>query len=174
MGKLSKIKLFFFRFLIYFIIILWPFIKLQNIFQNVEEFKNSLFRNLAFYNFKFDPKENNDSILIFFFFYTCAECIFSILGLFNFFIGHLFSMILFFITNYIYFNPFMEENKIKLVNTKIELFYNIGIFFALGLLAFDPRKEEKKETENNPPPINIEDEDIKRTMPVKKNKKIKK
>ena len=174
MGKLNKIKLFFFRFLIYFIIILWPFIKLQNIFQNVEEFKNSLFRNLSFYNFKFDPKENNDSILIFFFFYTCAECIFSILGLFNFFIGHLFSMILFFITNYIYFNPFMEENKIKLVNTKIELFYNIGIFFALGLLAFYPIEEEKKETKNNPPPINIEDEDMKRTMPVKKNKKIKK
>ena len=172
MGKLNKLKNFFFRLLIYFVVLLWPYSKLQNLYQNVEGFKNAVFRNLAFYKFKFDPKENNDFILITFFFYTLLECIFSTLGLFNFFIGHIFSMIFFVITNFIYFNPFMEENKIKLVNTKIELFYNIGVFFALGILAFYSEKEEKIiEKEKVEPPKNLEDDDMKRTMPVKKSKK---
>ena len=172
MGKLNKLKNFFFRLLIYFVVLLWPYSKLQNLYQNVEGFKNAVFRNLAFYKFKFDPKENNDFILITFFFYTLLECIFSTLGLFNFFIGHIFSMIFFVITNFIYFNPFMEENKIKLVNTKIELFYNIGIFFSLGIIAFYPKEEEKIiENENVEPPKILEDDDMKRTMPVKKSKK---
>ena len=173
MGVASKMKNFFFRLLIYFIIFLWPYMKLQNLFQNVEEFKSSLLKNLAFYQIKFNPKENGDLILIVFFFYTSAECIFALIGLFNFFIGHLFSLIFFIITNFIYFNPFMEENNIKLVNTKVELFYNIGIIFSLGILTFYPREEEKQEKEIETP-INLEDEEMKKSMPVKKNKKAKK
>ena len=177
MGKLNKLKHFFFRFLIYFVVLLWPYTKLQNLYQNVEGFKNAIFRNLAFYKFQFDPKANNDSILIFFFFYTLLECIFSILGLFNYFIGHLFSMIFFVITNFIYFNPFMPENKLTLVDPKIELFYNIGIFFSLGILAFYPKEEEEEKKEKDIEKEKaehakiLEDEDMKRTMPVKKSKK---
>ena len=156
-------------------VLLWPYSKIQNIYQNVESFKNAVFRNMAFYKFQFDPKANNDSILIFFFFYTLLECIFSTLGLFNYFIGHLFSMIFFVITNFIYFNPFMEENKITLVNPKIESFYNIGIFFCLGILAFYPYEKEKEEKKIENEKVEqakiLEDEDMKRTMPVKKNKK---
>ena len=54
MGVASRIKNFFFRLLIYFIIFLWPYMKLQNLFQNVEEFKSSLLKNLAFYQIKSD------------------------------------------------------------------------------------------------------------------------
>ena len=171
MSLLNKIKHFFYRFLIYFIVLLWPYTKLHNLYQNVEDFKKSIFKNLTYYKINFDPKANNDLILIFFFFYTCAECLFSTLGLFNFYIGHIFSMIFFLITNFIYFNPFMDENRIKLLNTKPELFYNIGIFFALGVLAFYPKLEEKKEPENAPPKmISLEDDEMKKTMPVKKIK----
>ena len=174
MGKLNKIKHFFFRLLIYFIIILWPAVRLYNLFQDVEGFKKAVFRNLAFYNFKIEPDENSDLILIIFFCYTMSELIFSILGLFNFFIGHIFTMILFFIINFIYFNPFMEENRLHLVNPKIESFYNIGIFFSLGIIAFNPIQEEKEEEKPLEKPVNLEDEEMKRTMPVKKNKKLKK
>ena len=177
MGKLNKLKHFFFRLLIYFIIILWPASKLHNIFQDVEGFKKAIFRNLSYYNFKIDPNsnENSELILIIFFCYTMAEFIFSLLGLFNLYIGHLFSMIFFFITNFIYFNPFLEENKLKLVNPKIESFYNIGIFFSLGVLAFSPIHDEKVEEKPLEKPINLEeDEEMKKSMPVKKNKKLKK
>ena len=173
MGVLDKIKHFFLRFLIYFVVILWPYSKLQNLFQHVEEFKSSIFKNLAFYKIKFDPKENGDLILIIFFFYSCAECFFAIMGLFNFFIGHIFSIIFFVITNFIYFNPFMEENKIKLLNTKVELFYNIGIIFSIGIIAFYPKQEEKKEKKIETP-VNLEDDEMKKSMPVKKSKKNKK
>ena len=173
MGVLDKIKHFFLRFLIYFVVILWPYSKLQNLFQHVEEFKSSIFKNLAFYKIKFDPKENGDLILIIFFFYSCAECFFGIMGLFNFFIGHIFSIIFFVITNFIYFNPFMEENKIKLLNTKVELFYNIGIIFSIGIIAFYPKQEEKKEKKIETP-VNLEDDEMKKSMPVKKSKKNKK
>ena len=173
MGVLDKIKHFFLRFLIYFVVILWPYSKLQNLFQHVEEFKSSIFKNLAFYKIKFDPKENGDLILIIFFFYSCAECFFGIMGLFNFFIGHIFSIIFFVITNFIYFNPFMEENKIKLLNTKVELFYNIGIIFSIGIIAFYPKQEEKKEKKIETP-VNLEDDEMKKSMPVKKSKKTKK
>ena len=171
MGKLLKIKNFFFRLLIYFVVILWPYTKLQNIYQDVEQFKNSIFRNLSFYHIRFDQKGYDDLILITFFFYSCAECVFAILGLFNYFIGHIFSMIFFVITNFIYFNPFMEPNKIKIVNTKVELFYNIGVFFSLGILAFHPEEEEKKEKDTVEPPKNLEDDEMRKSMPVKKNKK---
>ena len=173
MGVLNTIKNFFLRLLIYLVVLLWPLSKLQNLYQNVEEFKKIIFRNLALYKFKFDPKENNDSILIFFFFYTCAECLFSILGIFNFAIGHIFSIILFVLTNFIYFNPFIEENSIKLLNTKPELFYNIGILISLGLLAFYPKIEEKNQQPQNEisKTLNFEDEEMKKSMPVKKNKK---
>ncbi len=175
MGVFSKLKDFFLRFLIYFVIILWPYTKLQNLFQNVEEFKNSIFKNLAFYKIKFDPKENSDLILIIFFFYSCAEFIFALLGLFNFFVGHIFSIIFFIITNFIYFNPFMDENRIKLVNTKIELFYNIGIIFSIGIVAFYPKQEEKKDDNKKiETPVNLQDDEMKKSMPVKKNKKNKK
>ena len=174
MGCGTKLKNFFIRLLVYFIVMLWPYVKLQNLFQNVEDFKKSIFNNLAFLNIKIDPKENNDTILIIFFFYTCAECIFSTMGLFNVYIGHVFSMVFFFITNFIYFNPFMEENKIKLINTKAELFFNIGVFFSLGVLAFYPN--ENKTSEKEKPieaPKNLEDDDMKKSMPVKKNKRAK-
>ena len=171
MGKLEKIKNFIFRLLIYFVVVLWPYTKLQNIYQDVEQFKNSILRNLALINIRFDQKAYDDLILITFFFYSCAELVFAILGLFNYFIGHIFSMIFFVITNFIYFNPFIEVNKIKIVNTKVELFYNIGVFFSIGLLAFYPQKEEKKKDEIEEPKKILEDDEMKRSMPVKKNKK---
>ena len=61
----------------------------------------------------------------------------------------------------------MEENNIKLVNTKVELFYNIGIIFSLGILAFYPKEEEKQEKEIETP-INLEDEEMKKSMPIRK------
>ena len=165
---------FFLRLLVYLVIIMWPYTKLQNLYKFVEDFRKVMFSNFAFFKIPFDPKANEDAYLIFFFFSSLAELIFAILGLFDIFIGHVVSMIFFVLMNFIYFNPLMEENRIKLVNTKSELFYNIGLFFALGLLAFYPQPEENKGVEKEiEAPKNLEDDEMKRTMPVKKTKKAK-
>ena len=69
----------------------------------------------------------------------------------------------------------MDENRIKLVNTKIELFYNIGIIFSIGIVAFYPKQEEKKDDNKKiETPVNLQDDEMKKSMPVKKNKKNKK
>ena len=54
---------------------------------------------------------------------------------------------------------------------KIETFFNIGIFFSIGLIAFYPRKEEDKEEEIKvKPKLDLEDEEMKKSMPAVKGK----
>ena len=171
MGIITQIRDFIFRFLIYFVIILWPYTKLQNLQENTEGFKNHLIRNFSYFKIKLDAKAHDELIFTIFSLYTFFELIFGCLGLFNFYVGHLFSLICFFITNFIYFNPLLEENKIKLIDTKVDIFYNIGVFFCLGLLTFYPNKNDKKEKKSINLSINLEDDDMKNTMPIKKKSK---
>lgn len=173
MKTMKKLKNFFLRCCLYSVVILWPFTKLQNIYQTVEHFKSMVFKNLDFYGFKFDPqsKSNDDTILIIFFFYTLAEFVICCLGIFNFYFAHILSILFFIITSFIYFNPFMPENEIKLIATKEELFYNIGVLASLCVLAFRP-KEKQEEEKIVIETKNIEDEEMKKSMPVKKSKRI--
>ena len=173
MSVWSKIKNFFFRCCIYGVIILWPYTKLQNIYQDAEHFKTILARNLAFYGIKFDPKGAEDIILSVFFFYSLSEFIFCILGIFNLRWGHIISIIHFIITNFLYFNPFLPENQIfKLIKPKEELFFNIGVLISLCILTFKPEEAAKKEENTDEKkPLNLEDDDMKKSMPPKKSKR---
>ena len=167
MAFCQRCKNFIYRLLIYFVVILWPYIRLQNLYQNAESFKGTLARN---FGIKLDDKEYKELILLCLFFYSLTEFIFSILGLLDFFIGHIFSMIFFVLSNFIFFNPFVQGNEFKFVGMKIETFFNIGIFFSLGLIAFYPRKEEKEEEIAVKPKLDLEDDEMKNSMPVKKGK----
>ena len=173
MSVWSKIKNFFFRCCIYGIIILWPYTKLQNIYQDTDHFKTILERNFAFYGIRYDVKGSEDLILTIFFFYSLSEFIFCVLGIFNLRCGHIISIIHFIITNFLYFNPFLPENQIlKLVNPKEELFFNLGVLLSLCVLTFKPEDVEKKEDKiEEKKPLNLEDDEMKKSMPVKKSKR---
>ena len=167
MGFCQKLKNFIYRLLVYFVVILWPYSRVQNLYQNAESFKNTLSRN---FGLKLDDNEYKDIILLSLFFYSFIEFIFTILGVFDFFIGHIFSMIFFVLSNFIFFNPFVPGNEFKFIGMKIETFFNIGIFFSLGLIAFYPRKEEKEEEIAVKPKLDLEDDEMKNSMPAKKGK----
>ena len=120
-----------------FVVVLWPYSRVQNLYKNADSFKTTLHRN---FGIKLeDSNEYKDTILLTLFFYSFIEFIFTLLGLFDFFIGHIFTMIFFVISNFIFFNPFAQGNEFKLIGMKIETFFNVGIFFSIGLLAFYPR-----------------------------------
>ena len=167
MGFCQKLKNFIYRLLVYFVVILWPYSRVQNLYQNAESFKNTLSRN---FGLKLDDNEYKDTILLSLFFYSFIEFIFTILGVFDFFIGHIFSMIFFVLSNFIFFNPFVPGNEFKFIGMKIETFFNIGIFFSLGLIAFYPRKEDKEEEIAVKPKLDLEDDEMKNSMPAKKGK----
>ena len=79
-------------------------------------------------------------------------------------------MIFFILSNIIYFNPFSSGNEFRLIGMKIETFYNIGILFSIGLIAFYPRTEEKEEEEKDKEEVILEDDEMRKSMPVKKGK----
>ena len=170
MAFCEKCKNFFYRLLVYFVVVLWPYSRVQNLYRNADSFKTTLHRN---FGIKLeDSNENKDTILLTLFFYSFIEFIFTLLGLFDFFIGHLFTMIFFVISNFIFFNPFAQGNEFRLIGMKIETFFNVGIFFSVGLMAFYPRKkEEEDEAEVKvKPKLDLEDDEMKQSMPAVKGK----
>ena len=167
MAFCLKIKNFLCRLLVYFIVVLWPYSRVQNLYKNADSFKNTLSRN---FGIKLDKNENKDLILLSLFFYSFIELIFAMLGVFDIFIGHLFSLIFFVISNFIFFNPFVPGNEFKFIGMKTETFFNIGIFFSIGLIAFYPRKEDKEEEIKVKPKLDLEDDEMKKSMPAVKGK----
>ena len=79
-------------------------------------------------------------------------------------------MIFFVISNFIFFNPFAQGNEFKLIGMKIETFFNVGIFFSVGLIAFYPRKEEEEDEVKVKPKLDLEDDEMKQSMPAVKGK----
>lgn len=175
---LGMLKRFFMRFLIYYIVLLWPFIKLQNLNQSIDEYKGKLTENLKLLGLtsKYYYDLIDDPSLVFIL-YSFLEIIFSILGMFGIFIGGLFSIIMFIISNIIYFNPFIESNKISLFETRIEIFLNFGILFSLCVSTYYPYdiaenidKEEQEMKEKKEKEILEMNEELKTSMPTKENK----
>jgi hypothetical protein len=141
---LQKIKRFIFRFLVYQIILLWSVTKFNNVEKHAGDFKSKLLINLNLFGIK--GKElgevlEDPSIL---FVYSLLEIISAVLGIFGSFYGHILSAFFFLLTNIIYFNPIFPEYGISLLNTRIELFYNIGILLSLLLLAYYPYEDSSK------------------------------
>ena len=167
MAFCDRCKNFLYRLLIYFIVILWPYSRVQNLYKNADSFKTTLAHN---FGIKLeDNNENKDTILLTLFFYSFTEFIFTLIGAFDFFVGHLFSMIFFVVSNFIFFNPFAQGNEFKFIGMKVETFFNVGIFFSLGLIAFYPRKEDKEENMVKPK-LDLEDDEMKQSMPAIKGK----
>jgi hypothetical protein len=175
---LGMLKRFFMRFLIYFIVLLWPFIKLQNLNQSIEEYKGKLTENLKLLGltskYYFDLIDDPSLIFIL---YSFLEIIFGILGLFGVFIGGFFSIIMFIISNIIYFNPFIEMNKISLLETRVELFLNFGILVSLCVCTYYPyeivenyEKEEQEIKEKQEKEKQDMNEQFKDSMPTKETK----
>ena len=167
MAFCERCKNFLYRLMIYFVVVLWPYSRIQNLYKNADSFKSTLSRN---FGIKLDNDEYKDTILLSLFFYSLIEFIFTLLGLFDFFIGHLFTMIFFVISNFIFFSPFALGNEFRLIGMKVETFFNIGIFFSIGLIAFYPRKEEKEEEIKVKPKLDLEDDEMKKSMPAIKGK----
>jgi hypothetical protein len=144
----SKIKRFTLRLMIYQIIFLWAFIRLNKIEQTSDEIKEKLKRN---YNYFKIP--NNPYILdfiedpsIFVLIWSLMELIFGLLAIFGNIFANKFSAILFSISTIIYFNPFLPENRgLFLYDMRSELFYNTGIFLAILLCAYQPIPEYVEE-----------------------------
>lgn len=142
----QKIKRFVFRFLVYQILLLWSVTKFNNVEKHAGDFKNKLLVNFNLLGIK--GKEINDlledpTIL---FVYSLLEILAGILGVFGLFIGHILSAFFFLLTNIIYFNPIFPEYSFSLLNTRIEIFYNLGIFLCLLLMAYYPYEDPSKKT----------------------------
>jgi hypothetical protein len=134
----DRIRRFFCRFLVYFIILLWTVSKLTNLEKHSTEFKHKILGNLSYYGL-----QNNDlsEILddpIILTIYCGLEIIAGIFGLFGSYYGHITSAFLFLITNFIYFNPLHPNVKFSLYETRQEIFLNIGTLLSLLLIAFYP------------------------------------
>ena len=172
----GKFKRFLMRCCIYSIVLLWPISKIGNIQHNSEEYKERLLENFRLFRLhrKFFQDLAQDPSLLLLIVSLC-EIIFGILGIFGLFIGNFISMILFFFTNFIYFNPFVLPSRITFFKTKIEIILNIGIFTTLCLITFYPYEiaEDKVIDESE---ISLEEslaqkEEMNKSMPVKKSKK---
>lgn len=134
----SRIKRFICRFLVYFIILLWSVSKLTNVEKHSTEFKNKILGNLNYYGI-----QNNDlnEILedpIILTIYCGLEILAGIFGLFGSYYGHLVSAFLFLTTNFIYFNPLHPTFRFSLYETRPEIFFNLGTFLSLLLIAYYP------------------------------------
>ena len=110
------------------------------------EFKNKILINLNYFGYqdKSLAEMLDDPIILFV--YCALEILAGIFAIFGSYYGNLLSAILFFITNYIYFNPLLPENQISLFNTRTEVFYNIGIFLSLLVLTYYPYESVSKVT----------------------------
>jgi hypothetical protein len=134
-----KLKRFIFRVMLYIIVLLWTVIRINNIEKSSGEFKDKLTRNFAY--FKMNNKSVTDFIedpSLFLLIVLLLEAVFGFMGVFGSFWGNFFSAWLFLFSNVIYFNPLLPENTISLYQTRTELFYNIGIFLSLLLVAYYP------------------------------------
>lgn len=141
----SRIKRFLSRLLVYQVVFLWIFIRINNIEKTTGDYKDKLTRNMKY--FQIENKDISDfledpSLIVLL---ICIfELISAIFGLFGSYYGNLLSTILFALANFVYFNPLLPENRISLYQTRGELFYNIGIFVALLITTFSPEQKEAK------------------------------
>ena len=147
----SKIKRFGTRLMIYQIIFLWAFIRLNKIEQTSDEIKEKLKRNYMYFNFP-----NNQFVLdfiedpsIFVLIWCVLELVFGFFAVFGSIFSNKISAFLFSVSTIIYFNPLLPENRGNIYDMRSELFYNIGIFFGILLCAYQPIpdyvEEERKE-----------------------------
>ena len=163
----QKVKRFIFRFLVYQIILLWSVTKFNNVEKHAGDFKNKILVNLNLLGIrdKYLGEVLEDPTILFV--YSLLEIISGVLGLFGSFYGHIFSAFLFLLTNVIYFNPLLPEYSFSLLNTRIELFYNLGIFLTLLLLAYYPYDKSTREKAFHIPQ---EDDEEERVVHHKKKK----
>jgi hypothetical protein len=144
----GKIKRFLTRILIYQVVLLWPFMKINNLDKHSVDFKEKLLRNFSFFgiqNKTFNEYAEDPNLLMI----LCgAELIVGIFAIFGSFYGNLLSAILFLLNCVIYFNPLLAENKISLYETRIEVLYNIGIFLAILLCAFYSNDKVQEKTQS--------------------------
>lgn len=145
---ISLLKRFFFRCLIYFIVLLWPYNKIQTIDHSTTEFKQKLQMNFGFFKIHIKELENviEDPSLVLLL-YSLVEIVFGIMGVFGSFFGGIMSCICFILTNFVYFNPLFPGNEITLFETREELFLNIGTLCAMLMATFYKEGEEEREEE---------------------------
>ena len=142
---LAAFKRFIFRCFIYFIVLLWPYNKIQTIDHSTTEFKQKLQMNFGYFKINtkdFDHIIEDPSLVLLL--YSFVEIIFGIMGIFGSFFGGIMSCICFILTNFVYFNPLFPGNNITLYETREELFLNIGTLCALLMATFYPGDDYKQ------------------------------
>jgi hypothetical protein len=169
-NYISKFKNFVIRFCLLFVVILWNFLRINNIDKSTGEYKEKLTRNFMFFNILTptikDYIEDPSLILLII---LLVGLISNILALFGNFKGVFLSAIIFGLDLIVYFNPLLPENKITLFGTRIELFTNIGILLSLLMCAYYPYNDKKIEMSDEEIIENIQEE-VKEKK-IKKNKK---
>jgi hypothetical protein len=160
-GKYAgKLKRFILRAMIYCVVLLWSFTKLNNVEKNNTEFKNKMVAGLGYWGIQnkdiAEFLEDPITLLVYSFF----EVVAGIFGVFGSYYGHLFSAIFFFITNFIYYNPFLPVYHISLFETRPEMFYNIGILLSILLLLYYPQEQTKNINQVKQSYNSDEDEDL--------------
>lgn len=169
------------RTFVYQIVFLWIILRLNNIEKTSGEYKDKFTRNFRY--FQIDTTDFNEFIedpSIFVLFICLFELISSLFGLFGSFYGNLFATLLFGITNLIYFNPLLPENRIKLYGSRQEILYNLGIFISMLMMTFysDETKKKVINAVEDPDEENEKDEKLTESKIAqtqnKKSKKIKK
>jgi hypothetical protein len=162
----GKFKRFILRAMIYCVVLLWSFTKLNNVEKNNPEFKNKMLAGLGYWGIQnkdiAEFLEDPISLLVFSF----LEVVAGIFGVFGSYYGHLFSAIFFFITNFIYYNPFLPVYHISLFETRQEMFYNIGILLSILLLLYYPDEESRKVSQKKQIYDSDEDEEEENNTPT--------
>ena len=170
-NYISKVKNFIIRFCLLFVVLLWNFIRLNNIDKSTNELKDKLTRNFMYFNILTpEVKEYIEDPSLILLIVLLIGIISNILALFGNFKGALVSAIAFGLDVLIYFNPLLPENKISLYGTRVELFTNIGVLLSLFMCAYYPYNDKKVEISDEEIIVENIQEEVKEKK-IKKNKK---
>lgn len=131
-----KIKRFLSRLIIYQYVLLWPYMKINDLERHSVDFRHKVLENFLYFgiqNKTVNEYLNDPNLLL----AICSvEILAGIFAIFGSFYGNLLSAVLFSMNCLIYFNPLFPENTISLYDTRSEVFYNIGILITILLCTF--------------------------------------
>lgn len=141
MGLISSLRNFLSRVPIFFIMVLWIYIRCSQLEKSVEDFRDKVSRSLEFcgvdedvisYLLK-DPFIPFSILLL-------SELIFCVLGLFGSLLGTWMCGIHFAFTSFLYFNPMLPENRFDILKLDIrpDMIESVGIIVCFMLVAYYP------------------------------------
>lgn len=140
----DKVKNFFCRITVYQMTIIWLYMKYSNLDKSTDDFKQKIFKNLTFFGIdnSFFEFLFNDPIIINFIL-LISETIFLLMALFGNRFGSWMVAFHFSFTTFLFFNPFLPENRFSLLklDARHDMVTAYGVLLCFLLIASYPEND---------------------------------